>query len=107
MQIAINPSKVTLGRAFMEEGAFMYSRNNNQQNGKIFTIKQVARKLQISTHTLRMWAKQEPDPQRSTPRVLRPIKLVGIHHLRYSNEAIEAFLDANTVNSSGEKHEPF
>lgn len=58
------------------------------------TIRDVARKLKVSTKTLRKWKRTG---------VLRPIRLVGIHPLRYTNEQIDQFVDEHTINDRPEQ----
>lgn len=76
----------------------MCKNDNSKEEEEILTLKQVSREFRIGTGKLRKWAKSG---------VFRPIRLVGIHPLKYTREAVEAFLQANTVNQSGGKHEPF
>lgn len=79
----------------------MCKKNNNEQDDKILTLKQVSRNLGIGTGPLRQWIRRG---------VLRPIKLIALPpckytHYKFTQEAVEAFLNENTVNHQELKHD--
>lgn len=67
----------------------MCIKNNNEQKEEVLTLKQVSRELKAGTHELRKWIKSG---------ILRPIRLVGMHPYKFTREAINEFIDENTIN---------
>lgn len=62
---------------------------SDEEKNRICSIKQVARRLKVSTKKLREWHKYG---------VLRAVRLVPTGPLKYTEETISQFIDGHTVN---------
>lgn len=66
---------------------------SDEEKNRVCNIKQVSRRLKVSTKQLRKWHKYG---------VLRAVRLQPMGPLKYTEESINNFIDGHTVNQEKE-----